>query len=34
MFLKDVVENKGGYRFFYVDGQPFRRKAICTYSTD
>jgi hypothetical protein len=23
-YLKDVVENKGGHRFFYKDGKPFR----------
>ena len=26
LFLKDVVENKGGHRFFYVDGEPVRRE--------
>ncbi len=25
-FLKDVVENKGGWRLFYVDGEPVRRE--------
>jgi len=25
-FLKDVVENKGGYRLFYVDGEPVRKE--------
>jgi hypothetical protein len=26
-FLKDVIQNKGGYRIFYVDGKPLRREA-------
>lgn len=26
-FLKDVIENKGGYKIFYVHGEPFRREA-------
>ncbi|MDP1571938.1 MAG: hypothetical protein Q8L86_18225 [Vicinamibacterales bacterium] len=26
-FLKDVIENKGGWRIFYVDGQPLRRES-------
>ncbi len=26
MFLKDVIENKGGYRIFYIDGEPVRRE--------
>jgi len=26
-FLKDVIENKGGWRLFYVDGRPLRREA-------
>jgi hypothetical protein len=26
-YLKDVIENKGGHRLFYVDGQPIRREA-------
>jgi hypothetical protein len=26
IFLKDVVENKGGHRFFYSDGVPIRRE--------
>lgn len=25
-FLKDVIENKGGHRIFYVDGKPIRRE--------
>jgi hypothetical protein len=25
-FLKDVIENKGGWRIFYVDGTPVRRE--------
>lgn len=25
-FLKDVIENKGGYRIFYLNGQPVRRE--------
>jgi len=25
-FLKDVIENKGGHRIFYVNGQPVRRE--------
>lgn len=25
-FLKDVVENKGGWRYFYVNGDPVRRE--------
>lgn len=25
-YLKDVVENKGGHRIFYADGQPIRRE--------
>lgn len=27
MFLKDIIENKGGWRLFYVNGQPLRREA-------
>jgi hypothetical protein len=27
MFLKDVIENKGGHRLFYVDGEPIRRES-------
>ena len=27
LFLKDVVENKGGHRLFYADGKPIRREA-------
>jgi hypothetical protein len=27
LFLKDVIENKGGHRFFYVDGQPLERES-------
>jgi hypothetical protein len=27
LFLKDVIENKGGWRLFYVDGEPLRREA-------
>jgi len=26
-FLKDVIENKGGHRLFYVDGEPMRRES-------
>ena len=26
LFLKDVVENKGGWRYFYVNGDPVRRE--------
>lgn len=26
-FLKDVIENKGGHRIFYVNGQPVRRES-------
>lgn len=26
-FLKDVIENKGGHRLFYVDGRPVEREA-------
>jgi hypothetical protein len=26
-FLKDVIENKGGHRLFYVKGEPLRREA-------
>ncbi len=26
LFLKDVVENKGGHVFFYLDGEPVRRE--------
>jgi hypothetical protein len=25
-FLKDVIENKGGHRLFYIDGQPIGRE--------
>ncbi len=25
-YLKDVIENKGGWRFFYHEGKPFRRE--------
>jgi hypothetical protein len=25
-YLKDVIENKGGHRIFYVDGEPIRRE--------
>jgi hypothetical protein len=25
-FLKDVIENKGGHRIFYINGQPFERE--------
>ena len=25
-YLKDVIENKGGYRIFYYDGKPLRRE--------
>ncbi len=27
MFLKDVIENKDGYRIFYVNGEPIKREA-------
>ncbi|MBN1818974.1 MAG: hypothetical protein JW828_16555 [Sedimentisphaerales bacterium] len=27
MFLKDVIENKGGHRIFYVDNEPCRRES-------
>lgn len=27
MFLKDVIENKGGHRLFYLNGQPIEREA-------
>lgn len=27
LFLKDVIEAKGGHRYFYVDGEPVRREA-------
>lgn len=27
MFLKDVIENKGGHRLFFVDGKPIRRES-------
>lgn len=27
LFLKDVIENKGGHRIFYVDGTPLEREA-------
>lgn len=27
IFLKDVIENKDGYRVFYIDGKPLRREA-------
>ena len=27
MFLKDVIENKDGYRIFYVKGEPIQREA-------
>ncbi len=26
-FLKDIIENKGGFRIFYIDGQPVRRES-------
>jgi len=26
LYLKDVIENKGGHRFFYVRGEPLRRE--------
>lgn len=26
-FLKDTIENKGGWRLFYSNGEPFRREA-------
>jgi len=27
LFLKDVIENKGGHRIFYLDGKPIEREA-------
>jgi hypothetical protein len=27
IFLKDVIENKDGYRLFYIDGKPIKREA-------
>lgn len=27
MFLKDVIENKGGHKIFYLDGRPIEREA-------
>lgn len=27
LFLKDVIENKGGYRIFYVNGKPIHRES-------
>lgn len=27
LFLKDVIENKGGHRIFYLDGRPIEREA-------
>ena len=27
LFLKDVIENKGGHRLFFVDGQPIHRES-------
>jgi hypothetical protein len=27
IFLKDVIENKGGHQIFYLDGQPIEREA-------
>jgi hypothetical protein len=27
LFLKDVIENKGGHRMFYIDGKPIEREA-------
>ena len=27
MFLKDVIENKGGHRLFFVNGEPIRRES-------
>jgi hypothetical protein len=27
LFLKDVIENKGGHRIFFVDGKPIEREA-------
>jgi len=26
LFLKDVIENKGGHRLFYIDGEPLERE--------
>ena len=26
MFFKDVIENKGGHRFFYINGEPIERE--------
>ncbi len=27
LYLKDLIENKGAYRFFYIDGKPVRRES-------
>ena len=27
LFLKDIIENKGGHRLFYADGVPIRRES-------
>lgn len=27
MFLKDVIENKGGHKLFYINGEPVQREA-------
>ncbi len=27
LFLKDVIENKGGHKLFYIDGQPVQRES-------
>lgn len=39
-FLRDVIENKDGWRIFYIDGKPLRREAdlqimyrLCWYAT-
>ena len=41
VFLKDVIENKDGYRFLYKDGQPIQRETdlhilfrLTWYATD
>jgi len=26
LFLKDIIENKGGHKLFYINGQPLRRE--------
>lgn len=27
LYLKDLIENKGAYRYFYLDGEPVRRES-------